>query len=92
MHWSADRDETQDFEPSGHEPRACYRQSLEAAERQQAKSNERRTTMRLCRLLQNEGIPEKGTPLLKEVYDWFTEGFDTPDLIEAKSLLNELTG
>ena len=46
--------------------------------------------MSLCRLLQQQGQEEEGRQMLAEVYGWFTEGFDTPDLIEANGLLEEL--
>jgi predicted ATPase len=46
--------------------------------------------MSLCRLWQLQGRPDEARELLAEVYDWFTEGFDTADLKEAKALLEEL--
>ncbi len=48
--------------------------------------------MSLSRLLQNQGKKEEARQLLAEIYGWFTEGFDTADLQEAKVLLEELTG
>jgi adenylate cyclase len=47
--------------------------------------------MSLCRLLQKQGKQKQARTQLSEVYNWFTEGFDTPDLIEAKSLLEALS-
>jgi predicted ATPase len=77
--------------PTG-EAEACFRQAIEVARRQQAKSLELRATVSLCRLWQKQGRGEEGRRMLAEVYGWFTEGFDTPDLIEAKALLEDLPG
>jgi predicted ATPase len=71
---------------------ACFRQALDIARRQQAKSLELRTAMSLSRLWQRQGKRDKARRLLAEIYDWFTEGFDTADLQEAKVLLEELPG
>ena len=60
------------------------------ARRQQAKSWELRTAMSLSRLWQLPGQARRRPPLLAPIYGWFTEGFDTPDLQEAKALLDEL--
>jgi tetratricopeptide (TPR) repeat protein len=64
--------------------------SLDWARRQQAKSWELRTSTSLARLWQSQGKRQDAYELLAPVYDWFTEGFDTGDLQEAKSLLAEL--
>ena len=64
--------------------------SLEWARRQQAKSWELRTSISLARLWQGQGKRQEAYELLAPVYDWFTEGFDTKDLQEAKVLLAEL--
>jgi predicted ATPase len=64
--------------------------SLDWARRQQAKSWELRTSTSLARLWQSQGRRHEAYELLAPVYDWFTEGFDTKDLQEAKSLLAEL--
>ena len=56
-----------------------------------AKAWELRTTMSLARLLENTGRRDEARTMLAEIYGWFTEGFDTPDLKDAKSLLDELT-
>jgi predicted ATPase len=64
--------------------------SLTWARRQQAKSWELRTSISLARLWQSQGRRQEAYDLLAPVYDWFTEGFDTKDLQEAKSLLAEL--
>jgi predicted ATPase len=68
----------------------CFRQSLEVARRQQSKSLELRAVMSLGRLGQRQGRPAEVRPLLAEVHGWFTEGFETRDLREAKALLEEL--
>jgi predicted ATPase len=70
---------------------ACFRQAIQVARRQQAKSLELRAVMSLSRLWQKQGKREEARQLLAEVYGWFTEGFDTPDLQEAKVLLKELS-
>ena len=64
--------------------------AIEVARRQQAKSWELRATTSLARLWQEQGRTDKARQMLAEIYDWFTEGFDTPDLREAKTLLEEL--
>ena len=70
---------------------ACFRQAIEIARRQQAKSLELRAAMSLSRLWQKQGKKEEARTLLQEIYDWFTEGFDTADLREAKALLEALS-
>jgi class 3 adenylate cyclase/tetratricopeptide (TPR) repeat protein len=67
-----------------------YLTSLNVAREQQAKSWELRTSTSLARLWQSQGKRKEALDLLKPVYGWFTEGFDTKDLIEAKALLEEL--
>ena len=57
---------------------------------QAAKSLELRATVSLARLWQSQGKSDEARQLLSEVYSWFTEGFDTVDLKEAKALLDEL--
>jgi predicted ATPase len=66
-----------------------YLASLDWAREQQAKSWESRTSTSLARLWQSQGKPKEAHELLAPVYDWFTEGFDTKDLKEAKALLEE---
>jgi len=68
----------------------CFRQAFEVARRQQAKSWELRAAMSLARLWQQQGKRAEAHQRLAEVYGWFTEGFDTADLQEAKVLLEEL--
>jgi predicted ATPase len=69
----------------------CFQQARRVARRQQAKSLELRAAMSLSRLWQAQGKKEEAGSLLSEIYAWFTEGFDTKDLIEAKALLGELS-
>ncbi|HEX5082150.1 MAG TPA: AAA family ATPase [Blastocatellia bacterium] len=69
----------------------CFRTAIEVARGQQAKSIELRAAVSLCRLWRDEGKRTQARQLLAEVHDWFTEGFDTPDLRDARSLLEELT-
>ena len=71
---------------------ACFRQAIEIARRQEAKSLELRAVLSLSRLWHAQGTGgkrEEARRMVSEVYDWFTEGFDTPDLKEAKVLLEE---
>jgi predicted ATPase len=70
----------------------CFQQALAIARRQQAKSLELRAAVGLSRLWQQQGKQGEARELLAPLYDWFTEGFDTPDLQEAKTLLEELRG
>ena len=72
------------------EAEACYQQALDVARRQQAKSLELRAAMSLSRLWQQQGKRDAAHELLADVYGWFTEGFDTADLLEAGALLDEL--
>jgi predicted ATPase len=72
------------------EAEACFQQALEVARAQQARIFELRAAVRLARLWQGQGRPEEARELLTDIYGWFTEGFDTLDLIEAKALLDEL--
>jgi predicted ATPase len=64
--------------------------ALDVACRQEAKSLELRAAMSLARLWQQQGKRAEAHELLAPVYGWFTEGFDTADLQEAKALLDEL--
>ena len=72
------------------EAERCFRQALDLAQRQGAKSLELRAAMSLSRLWQRQGKGAEAHELLAPVYGWFTEGFDTADLQEAKALLEEL--
>lgn len=69
---------------------ACFQQALTLARRQEAKSLELRAAMSLARLWQQQGKRAEARELLAPLYGWFTEGFDTADLQEAKALLEEL--
>jgi predicted ATPase len=70
---------------------ACFQQALEVARRQQAKSLELRAALSLSRLWQQLGKRESARDLLAPIYGWFTEGFDTTDLQEARALLQQLS-
>jgi predicted ATPase len=70
----------------------CFLKAIEIARKQQAKSLELRAVMSLSRLLQYQGKREQAQSMLADIYGWFTEGFDTADLKEAKALLEELCG
>ena len=67
-----------------------FARALEVARKQQAKSLELRASMSLARLWRGQGKLQQARELLAPVYGWFTEGFDTRDLKEAKALLEEL--
>jgi predicted ATPase len=73
------------------EAESCFRKAIDIAQKQQAKSWELRASTSLARLWQSQGKQAEAHTLLSEVYHWFTEGFDTKDLQEAKALLEELT-
>jgi predicted ATPase len=73
------------------EAETWLRRALHVARRQEAKSLELRAAMSLSRLRQQQGKRKEAHDLLAEVYAWFTEGFDTADLQEAKALLEKLT-
>jgi class 3 adenylate cyclase/predicted ATPase len=72
------------------EAASCFHHALEIARNQQAKSFELRTATSLARLWQQQGKRQEAYDLLAPVYHWFTEGFDTADLKDAKALLDEL--
>jgi predicted ATPase len=74
------------------EAEAWVQRALDVARRQEAKSLELRAAMSLSRLWQQQGKQAEARELLASVYGWFTEGFDTADLQEAKVLLEELAG
>jgi predicted ATPase len=78
--------------PDETQSEACFQQSLAIARRQQAKSWELRAAVSLSRLWQQQGKPDDARALLAPIYAWFTEGFDTADLQDAKALLEELGG
>jgi len=84
--------ESQSPESPTREAEACFQKAIEIARRQSAKSLELRAVMSLSRLWQSQGKKKEAWKMLAEIYNWFTEGFDTVDLKEAKALLEELTG
>jgi predicted ATPase len=69
---------------------ACFQQALDVARQQQAKSLELRIAMSFARLWQRQSKDKDAYELLAPIYEWFTEGFDTADLQDAKVLLDEL--
>jgi len=69
---------------------ACFQQALAVARRQQAKALELRAALSLSRLRQQQEQRQAARELLAPIYGWFTEGFDTADLRDAKALLEEL--
>jgi predicted ATPase/class 3 adenylate cyclase len=72
------------------EAEECFWKAVEIARKQQAKSLELRAVMSLARLWQQQGKKAEARQMLAEIYNWFTEGFDTKDLKEAKALLDSL--
>jgi predicted ATPase len=73
------------------EAEKCFWQAIHVACRQKAKALELRAVINLSRLWQSQGRRQQARRLLAEIYGWFTEGFDTADLQEARTLLQELT-
>jgi predicted ATPase len=73
------------------EAEECFRRAIEIARKQSGKSLELRATISLARLLARESRSDEARAMLAEIYDWFTEGFDTADLKDAKALLDELS-
>ena len=74
------------------EAQSCFQRAIEIARNQSAKSWELRATMSLARLLAKQGRRDEARAMLADIYGWFTEGFDTADLKDAKALLDELSG
>jgi predicted ATPase len=74
------------------EAAAWLQRALDVARRQEAKSLELRAAMSLSQLWQQQGKRAEAHALLAPIYGWFTEGFDTADLQEARTLLEELAG
>ena len=77
-------------QPDAAKAEAYFERALAVARAQQAKSWELRAAMSLARLWRDQGKRDEARDLLAPVYGWFTEGFDTLDLKEAKALLDEL--
>jgi predicted ATPase/DNA-binding SARP family transcriptional activator len=94
-HWEAElyrqRADLLLMQGEGAEAEASLQNAIEVARRQSAKSWELRATTSLARLWQEQGRMDEARQMLAEVFGWFTEGFDTPDLQEAKALLEELS-
>jgi predicted ATPase len=74
-----------------HQAEGCFRRAIEIARGQSGKSLELRAATSLARLLRDTGRRDEALTMLAEIYNWFTEGFDTADLKEAKALLDELS-
>ena len=95
-HVKTSRDKSKDTGPRPLSPdpqaeaEACFLKAIDIAQRQQAKSLELRAVMSLARLWHRQGRTVEARGRLAEVYEWFTEGWNTADLLEAQSLLNEL--
>src|SRR5262249_35836825 len=70
---------------------ADFRDSIAMARSMGAKAWELRTTMSLAGLLDNQGRRDEARMMLTDIYNWFTEGFDTADLKDSKTLLDELS-
>jgi predicted ATPase len=77
--------------PDTESPEGCFLKAIAIARRQQGKSLELRATVSLCRLWQQQGKRNQARHMLTDIYDWFTEGFDTSDLQQAHALLQELS-
>lgn len=99
VHGDASADAHADFEADAEigsragaeiDAESFFSRALEVSRRQQAKSWELRSAMSLCRLWRRQGKREEARKLLVEIYHWFTEGFETPDLKEAAALLEEM--
>ena len=69
---------------------ADFREAISLAQKMNAKAWELRATVSLARLLRQQGKVEEARQLLSEIYNWFTEGFETADLKDARALLDEL--
>jgi predicted ATPase len=73
-----------------HQTEECFRRAIEIARKQSGKSLELRATTSLARLLASEGRRDEARAMLAEIYNWFTEGFETADLEDARALLEQL--
>ena len=82
---------TNDPDQNRPEAAACFQRAIQTAQTQQAKSLELRSALRLAAVWQESGKPDDAYQLLSNIYGWFTEGLETPDLRAAKALLDELT-
>ena len=77
-------------QPDAAKAKAYFERALAVSRRQQTKSCELRAAMSMARLWRDQGRSQQARELLAPIYGWFTEGFDTLDLKEAKALLKEL--
>jgi predicted ATPase len=77
-------------EPNPAKAEVYFKRALAVAQRQRAKSWELRAATSMARLWRDQGKRERARELLRPVYGWFTQGFDTFDLTQAKNLLDEL--
>jgi hypothetical protein len=77
--------------PNPSEAEACFRHSIDIARRQSVKSLELQAVLSLSHLYHQQGKDEEARPMLAELYGWFTEGFGTLDLQEAKALLEVIS-
>jgi predicted ATPase len=84
--------ESPSHHPHAVEAAACFQQAITVARHQQAKALELRAATSLARLWQQQGKRAEAHELLAAIYGWFTEGFETADLQDAKALLEELAG
>ena len=73
------------------EAQKCFERAIEIARKQSAKSFELRATVSLARLFRDIGRRDEARTMLADIYGWFTEGFDTADLKDAKAMLDELS-
>jgi class 3 adenylate cyclase/tetratricopeptide (TPR) repeat protein len=90
LHRIAGEVELKSPEPDAARAEGCFDRALAVARRQQAKSRELRAAISMARLWRDQGKAQQARELLAPIYGWFTEGFDTLDLKEAKALLEEL--
>ena len=72
-------------------PEGCFLKAIEIARRQEGKALELRATVSLARLWQQHEKKDQARHMLADIYGWFTEGYDTIDLQQAKALLEELS-
>jgi len=72
------------------EAQSCLQRAIQIARKQSGRSWELRATMSLARLLRDTNRRDEAREMLADIYNWFTEGFDTADLKDAKALLDEL--
>jgi predicted ATPase len=90
IHRTAGEIELMSPEPDASKAEACFERALSVARAQQAKSWELRAATSLARLWRDQDKRDEAHDLLAPIYGWFTEGFDTLDLKQAKALLDEL--